>query len=311
MGESLASFRDLKGIGPATEARLHETGVYTWDALATVATALASVRGSGDTPREIATAIAARRAEAGEAETDPGPSNGGEHLEAFVLRLSLSADGEPQRSEVTHVRTMAERAWQGWQPTELAGFVNEHAGIRAEVDPAQESPRKASARKGQTSGEAPVARSPRRRHDAPSGEPSSARKGQTSGEAPVARSPRRRHDAPSGAPSSAGQVVLLDAGKTIGGTSRDISLVVTNTQSVGGDFGYRATLAARGLGSGRNGEGWSTLASRTGTASPSDDLTLGFGRVSLPPGVQRLQLRLEVSLPAPSARPPALAVASA
>ena len=282
MGESLASFRDLKGIGPATEARLHETGVYTWDALATVATALASVRGSGDTPREIATAIAARRAEAGEAETDPGPSNGGEHLEAFVLRLSLSADGEPQRSEVTHVRTMAERAWQGWQPTELAGFVNEHAGIRAEVDPAQESPRKASARKGQTSGEAPVA-----------------------------RSPRRRHDAPSGAPSSAGQVVLLDAGKTIGGTSRDISLVVTNTQSVGGDFGYRATLAARGLGGGRNGEGWSTLASRTGTASPSDDLTLGFGRVSLPPGVQRLQLRLEVSLPAPSARPPALAVASA
>src|SRR5215510_7142572 len=104
MGESLASFRDLKGIGPATEARLHETGVYTWDALATVATALASVRGSGDTPREIANAVAAQRAEADEDETDLSPSSGGEHLEAFVLRLALTADGGPQRSEVTHVR---------------------------------------------------------------------------------------------------------------------------------------------------------------------------------------------------------------
>lgn len=281
MGESLASFRDLKGIGPATEARLHETGVYTWDALATVATALALVRGSGDTPREIANAVAARRAEAGEAEADPGPASGGEHLEAFVLRLSLSADGEPQRSEVTHVRTMAARAWQGWQPVELSGFIKEHAGIRAEADPAKESARGESARKAEPSNTVPAVRSPRRRHDAP---------------------PRQ--------PSSADQVVLLDAGKTIGGTSRDINLVVTNTQSVGRDFGYRATLAARRLGRGRNGEGWSTLASRTGTGSPSDDLALGFGRVSLPPGVQRLQLRLEVSLPAPSARAPALAVAS-
>ncbi|HEU0285407.1 MAG TPA: hypothetical protein VFR22_00095 [Nocardioidaceae bacterium] len=288
MGESLASFRDLKGIGPATEARLHETGVYTWDALSTVATALASVRSSGDTPRDIANAIAARRAEAGEAETDPGPSNGGEHLEAFVLRLSLSADGEPQRSEVTHVRTMADRAWPGWQPVELAGFINEHAGIRAEVDPARESARQASARKGE-----------------------SPREAEPGDQAPAGRSPRRRHDAPPRQPSSADQVVFLDAGKTIGGTSRDINLVVTNTQSVGGDFGYRATLAARGLGRGRNGEGWSTLASRTGTGSPTDDLALGFGRVSLPPGVQRLQLRLEVSLPAASARAPALAVASA
>lgn len=288
MGQSLASFRDLKGIGPATEARLHETGVYTWDALAAAATALASVRGSGATPREVANAVAARRTEAGKADTDAGPSSGGEHLEAFVLRLSLSADGEPQRSEVTHVRTMAERAWQSWQPTELAGFINEHAGIRAEPAPEKESARKRE--------------SPRKE---------SPRESEPSDQAPALRSPRRRADAPSRQRSSAAQVVVLDAGKTIGGTSRDINLMVTNTQSAGGDFGYRATLAARGLGRGRNGEGWSTLASRTGTASPSDDLALGFGRVSLPPGVQRLQLRLEVSLPAPSARAPALAVASA
>lgn len=294
MGQSLASFRDLKGIGPATEARLHETGVYTWDALATVATALASVRGSGDTPREIANAVAARRAEADEGETEPSPSSGGEHLEAFVLRLSLTTDGEPQRSEVTHVRTMAERAWQGWQPVELAGFINEHAGIRAEAAPA----------KGAAPANEPAAATESAR------KVESPRKQEPSDPAPAVRTPRRRHDAPSRR-SSADQVVVLDAGTTIGGTSRDVSLVVTNTQTVGGDFGYRATLAARGLGRGRNGDGWSTLASRTGTGSASNDLALGFGQVQLPAGVQRLRLRLEVSLPSPTAGPPALAVASA
>ena len=65
MGDSLASFRDLKGIGPATEARLHEAGIYTWEALAAAATALAAVRGEGDTLRDVANAVAARRAEAG------------------------------------------------------------------------------------------------------------------------------------------------------------------------------------------------------------------------------------------------------
>ena len=32
MSDVLASFRELKGIGPATEAKLHEAGVYTWAA---------------------------------------------------------------------------------------------------------------------------------------------------------------------------------------------------------------------------------------------------------------------------------------
>ncbi len=48
MSQSLASLRDLKGIGPATEARLHKAGVYTWEALGAAASALAAVRGDGD-----------------------------------------------------------------------------------------------------------------------------------------------------------------------------------------------------------------------------------------------------------------------
>ena len=246
-----------------------------------MATALASVRGSGDTPREIANAVAARRTEESDGETDPGPSSGGEHLEAFVLRMSLTADGGPQRSEVTHVRTMAERVWPGWQPAELAEFIRENAGIRTEPAPTKEP-----------ASEEPAPEEP-------------------ADKAPARRPAPRRRDAPSRQQPSPDQVVVLDAGMTIGGASRDINVVVTNTQSAGGDFGYRATLAARVLGRSQNGEGWATLATHAGTGSPGDDLALEFTGVQLPSGVHRLQLRLEVNLPAPAARSPALALASA
>src|SRR5580693_4449328 len=109
MSESLASFRDLKGIGPATEARLHEAGVYTWEALGAAASALAAVCASGDTLREVANLAAAQRTGAGGQPALRLP--GGERLEAFVLRMTLAADGDPRRCIVTHVRTVAERAW--------------------------------------------------------------------------------------------------------------------------------------------------------------------------------------------------------
>jgi len=274
MGEVLASFRELKGIGPATEARLHETGVYTWEALAAAATALASVRGNGDTLREIAVAVAARRTEENGGEADARAPGGGERLEAFVLRMSLSARGEPQRCEVTHVRSMAEKAWAGWRPTELAGFIQKHAKIRPEPAPRKEAARKEAADKE-----------------------------------PAPQPALRRKDPSSEEPSSSDHVLVLDAGKAIGGTSRDVDLVLTNTRSAGGPFGYRATLAGRGLGAGQNGEGWINLGTRTGTGSAGDDLALGFQGVQLPAGIHRLQLRLEVSLPAPARRPPALSLA--
>jgi hypothetical protein len=206
----------------------------------------------------------ATRTEAGGTESRPPAA--GERLEAFVLRLSLDANGEAQRCEVTHVRTMAEHAWAGWQPDELARFVQKHAKLRS---------------------------APARRKDG----------------SPKQSPTPRRQDAPSPESVSSDHVVVLDAGKAIGGTSRDVNLVITNTQAAGGAFGYRATLAARGLGVGRNGEAWTALATRAGEGSAEDELALGFPGVQLPPGIQRLQLRLEVQLPAPAARPPALALA--
>nr|WP_238151590.1 hypothetical protein [Kribbella sindirgiensis] len=309
MGEALASFRDLKGIGPATEARLHETGVYTWEALAAAAAALASVRDSGDTLREIAGAVAARRTEENGGEADAHAPGGGERLEAFVLRMSLSACGEPRRCEVTHVRSMAEKTWVGWRPNELTGFVQKHAKIRPEPAPHKESADKEPADKEPADKEPadkePADKEPADKEPADK-EPADTEPADTE---PVVQSSRQRKDAPSEQPSSADHLVVLDAGKAIGGTSRDIDLVVTNTRSAGGAFGYRATLAARGLGAGQNGDGWINLATRTGTGSAGTDLALGFQGVQVPSGIQRLQLRLEVSLPGSAKRPPALSLA--
>ena len=220
MGDSLARFRDLKGIGPATEARLHEAGIYTWEALAVAATALAAVRGEGDTLRDVANAVAARRAEAGERRRSCRP----DRVVANASSRSCSgwpstADGAPQRTEVTHVRTMAEQAWSGCSPGELATFIQEHSGVR-----------------GAASDDEP-----------------------TRDDQAAPRSRRRRETAPRTPPSS-DHLVVLDAGKAIGGASRDINLVVSDARAADGDFGYRATLAARELGNGTNGEGWTTVA---------------------------------------------------
>jgi nucleotidyltransferase/DNA polymerase involved in DNA repair len=252
MDDSLASFRDLKGIGPATEARLHETGVYTWEALGAAASALAAIRGNGDTLRDVANTVAARRAEG------RASGNGGERLESFVLRMSLTGDGRPQRSQVTHVRTMAEQVWAGWSPAELDAFVQKHAGVRLE---------------------------------------------------PEVRTEPRRRNRPSRTPAATDHVVVLDAGKAIGGVSRDIDLVVTNTRAAKRDFGYRATLASRRLGSGVDGEDWTTVARSAGTGSPERELALEFPAVRLPAGIQRLRLSLEVQLAGPASRPPALELA--
>jgi hypothetical protein len=276
MSEPLASFRDLKGIGPAIEAQLHEAGVYTWEALSAAASALAAVRGEGDTLSEVANLVAARRSEAGGQAALRLP--GGERLEAFVLRMTLAADGEPRRCTATHVRTMAEQAWAGWTPGEFARFIEERSGLRMGPSPAEATA------------------------DSPAEEPS--RDGER-----VSPPPQQRRVPASPQRPSRDHLVVLDAGKAIGGASRDIDLVVTNTGAAGADFDYRATLAARRLGARDTGEGWTSLASHAGTGHPARELALRFPAVQLPTGVHRLQLLLEVNLPAPTSQPQALTLA--
>jgi hypothetical protein len=258
MSESLASFRDLKGVGPATEAKLHEAGVYTWEALSEVVEALAGVRsGTGDTLRDLSEQVAARASAAGA--PAPRPPNGGERNEAFIIRMSLTPDGQPTRSTVTHVRTQTEKPLAGWSPDEVIRFIEGQSAV--------------------TAGPAPAAAEG------------------TSRPAPTqARMALRDH------------VVILDAGKAVGGARRTVKLVVSTDRVADvAEFEYRATLASRAYGQAPETEPtWTTLASHTGRGYPPNRLPLHFEAVELPRGVQRLRLEMALRLPSSKQEAPAL-----
>ena len=261
MSDSLARFRDLRGVGPATEARLHEAGVFTWEALAEVLDALAAVRSSsGDALRDLSDQVAARASAAGAA-APSAPD--GERSEAFIIRMSLTTDGRPTRSTVTHVRTQNEKPLAGWPPGEVVRFIEAQSGVA--VGPASAATEDAGL-------------------PAP----------------PAAPAATRDH------------VLILDAGKAVGGAARNIELVVSTDQAADlGEFEYRATLAGRAYGQPPEaGSSWTTLASRTGRASPPNRLPLRFEAVQLPRGVQRLRLEMALRLPAYKQEAPALGLGS-
>lgn len=130
MSDMLANFRELEGIGPATEARLHVAGLYTWTALSEILTALLRVRGvAGDKLRALSEQAADRASEADEA-SDPGPRDT-PRREAFILRIALDEGGRPTHSSATHVRTQIERPWAGWEPEQVLGFIDEQTGLGA------------------------------------------------------------------------------------------------------------------------------------------------------------------------------------
>jgi hypothetical protein len=256
MSGSLASFRELKGVGPATEARLHAAGVFTWEALSQVAAALGSVRGAtGESLHDLSGRLAEHAAAAGA--SGPRPPNA-ERDEAFIVRIVVADGGEPVRSTMTHVGTQTERSSAGWSGDELLRFIEDHAGMRPAAD-------------GSAADRAAAA--PRRR-------------------------PSRVH------------VAVLDAGKAIGGASRDIELDLA-TDKVGDvpELEYQATLSGRPFGEGGTPTAWTTLARQAGRLSVSDRLPLRFTAVALPPGIQRLRVEVALRLPEPTEDAPRLALA--
>jgi hypothetical protein len=263
MSESLASFRELKGIGPATEARLHEAGVFTWEALSEVVEILSRLgTGTGETLRAVAGLFVDRGWGGGAA--SPRRADG-EHSEAFVVRIAVAADGRPVRSSLTHVRSQTEQPLAGWAPRELVRLIEEQAGLSgAEPAPPPEA----------SGGEPP----------APAPEPE-----------PAAAAPPEH-------------LVVLDAGRAIGGSSRTIELAVaTNRLGDPASFEYRATLAGRPYGD-TDGP-WTDLASQEGRGRPPARLPVRFEAVDLPPGLQRLRLELALRLAEPRDQAPALALA--
>jgi len=269
MSDTLANFRELNGIGPATEAKLHEAGVYTWAAMSEVLHALIKVRGMTAGKLKALSAQAARLASEPDAATVSGPSNP-ERSEAFILRMAVAMDGRPTRSTVTHVRSQTERPWSGWSPGEVIEFIEERTGLVAEA------PSALADDAGEPEPEPEL-------EPEPAPEPAQV--------------------------ASADHVVALDAGRAVGGGRRSIDLMVSTANMAEiGEFEYRATLAGRPYGAPLD-ESWSTLAQRTGRGVSRESLPLRFEQVELPAGISRLRLDMALRLQRPQRTVPVLELA--
>jgi hypothetical protein len=274
MNETLASFRELSGIGPATEARLHDAGVYTWTALASVLGVLARAQERGGvTVRELSDLAAARARGAG-ADGVHLPADA-ERTESFIVRITIGADADPVRCTVVDVRDQIEQAWAGWPPAAIIDWIAERGDLARRGKRAGTGTRKAQARKARVK-EAVT--------------PAAGRGGE-----PVDATP-----APVAPPAEQDHRVVLDAGTIIGGRPRNVDLALTTAGLPAGLLTYQADLAARELGQVGDPAAWTPLASQAGTASPGQRLPLHFGEVDLARGVQRLRLEMRLHTESPS-----------
>lgn len=116
MTDTMSPFRDLEGIGPATESRLHDAGVWAWSDLAEVLHAVGGIRGlTVDGLRSLARSADSRSGDGDDATT----ANNGEHGETFLVRLAVGSDRAVVRTSLTHVRSREEHAWVGWEVPEM------------------------------------------------------------------------------------------------------------------------------------------------------------------------------------------------
>ena len=258
MTNDLASFQDLKGIGPATASRLHQAGILTWEGLAEVAGALSGVRGVSAGALRGLSRLAAEHHndEAG----DEAPA--AQRREAFVVRLEQAAEGSPSRTGVVHVGSQREQQWPGWAPEGLVGFIAQFADLPADRPPAPASPGESV--EGPTSA----------LHGVPHAAVSDAAASALPGLSPM----------------------VLAAGKLIGGLHRavDIDVPAECLRRPGeASVRYRARLRSRPFGAGQ-GVASAPVAELAGLCPSDAPLHLTFADVDLPPGVQLLDVTIEV-----------------
>lgn len=259
-----APFRELKGIGPSTEAKLHEAGIRTWAALAETLDALARVR-DVDAKR-----LRVLRDEARDKVDEPLPAAGdGEQTSRFIVVVTAQADGQIARTNVTDIRSELAKSFTGLSGTDIVGFIEQRIGARASTPEERDE----------------VASLPSSLMDtATEFDPSTPIRFQAS--------------------SDARDIVVVDVGMTIGARERDIELRWDTADIHTGDadkFRYHALLAGRPYGRG-DVASWRSLGSLTGIARPGEMVDLGFETTELAPGINRLELTIEVQ-PTPSGEP--------
>jgi hypothetical protein len=148
MTETHARFRELKGVGPATESKLHDAGVWSWQDLSEVVHALGGIRGIQSEALKALEAECVQRADLRQARAEPEIEEGA-RAESFVIRLTLGREGVVSRTSLTHVRTRDERSWAGWDEASVGRLIGWLAGVETPpAPPVAPSPDAAEARDG-------------------------------------------------------------------------------------------------------------------------------------------------------------------
>lgn len=131
LSDARNDFKQMKGIGPKTERRLHEAGILTYEQLAqTEPDALAQiVEGLVGMSAERIIQEDWRGQARELAQQQKTPANG-QHYATFTVELLLDPSNNVRRTRVVHVQDETHKeTWAGWKDGRLVQFISEHAGL--------------------------------------------------------------------------------------------------------------------------------------------------------------------------------------
>ncbi len=133
-------FKQIHGIGPAIEKRLHQVGILTFSQL------------SAMSPEELATLFTdmtgfsveriiqknwigqARRIVAEQESVETADKTealeGRQHYAVFTVELLLDEENIVRRTRAMHVQSQAEEVWASWEEPRLVNFFVESAGLK-------------------------------------------------------------------------------------------------------------------------------------------------------------------------------------
>ncbi|WP_420628406.1 hypothetical protein [Candidatus Leptofilum sp.] len=122
-------FRQIKGIGPATEARLHAAEIYTYAQLTAVSPRTLAELLPGFTAERIQQEDWLGQADALLSAAHSVADGDGQRYATFTVELLLDKDNSVRRTRVVHVQEESKKSWSGWRPRAVKQFIAEQAGV--------------------------------------------------------------------------------------------------------------------------------------------------------------------------------------
>ncbi|MBI1880750.1 MAG: hypothetical protein HYR94_21445 [Chloroflexi bacterium] len=265
-------FKQIKGIGPAVERRLHDAGIFTFAQLAALApldiATLVSHMADLSAERIVQQDWVGRARLLASNPTEPSPNSitdgDQQRYATFSVELLLDDAVEVRRTRIKYIQDGAEDAWAGWEEARLMNFVARYAPLRPQPP-------------------------------TPISEPA------TPAPQPVIPVPQ-----PAASANLSGKLGLRTlAAAPIGGDGSrnflyqdqpfNVDLVLDLTEvdlSRGDSLDYRATIYAKRLSGGLR----QTIAEASGAAATNDTLTIKTIGTALPVGLYRLEVAVALTL---------------